>query len=95
MLGVRGVKKNVFVARASLWKKFYQDFNQGQLLIDIPETIISCLNGNKRTVNVSIIGMIYVVEKREFKSSLGTERVNVIIILSMSNSFCKVCYRTT
>ncbi len=33
--------------------------------------------------------MIYVVEKRKFKNSLGTKRVNVIIILSMSNSFVK------
>ncbi len=46
-------------------------FSQGQLLVDIPEIIISCLNGNKRAVNVSIIGMTCVVEKRKLKYSWG------------------------
>jgi hypothetical protein len=33
------------------------------------------MDGNKRTVNVSITGMTYVVEKGKFKNSLGTKRV--------------------
>jgi hypothetical protein len=33
------------------------------------------MNGNKCTVNVSITGMSYVVERRKFKNSLGKKRV--------------------
>jgi hypothetical protein len=70
-------------------KRFYQNFNQGQLLVDIPEIILSCMNGNKRTVNLSIIGMTYVVEKGKFKNILGTRRVNVIIICRCQIVFVK------
>ncbi len=62
-------------------------------MVDLLAIILFCMNGNKRTVNVSITGMTYVVEKRKFKNSLGIKEFTVIIILSMSNSFCKVCYR--
>jgi hypothetical protein len=58
-------------------------------LVDIPEIILSCMNGNKRTVNLSIIGMTYVVEKRKFKNILGTRRVNVIIICRCQIVFVK------
>ncbi len=47
------------------------------------------MNGNTRTVNLSIIGMTFVVEKRKFKNILGTRRINVIIICRCQIVFVK------